>query len=108
MSVFDNYECEGQISMFDSFETMPEEDAVVKIGKACGIEFKKRDDFWGWEYKKKSSVIRVHYGRYVFDDCDKFISCSVDHKMGGSSCPCDSFDETIRRVKGYLKEINGE
>ena len=104
MSVYDNYECEGQMSMFDSLEMLPEEDMIAKLERRTGIKFKYRDDFWGWEWKKKGCTIRVEYSRY-FGEEERFISCSLDYKNGGSSCPCDSIDEAVDRINRYLKVV---
>lgn len=103
MSTFDNYVCDGQMTIFDSLEILPEEDMVSKVEKETGLKFNYRDDFWGWEYKKRDFKIRIEYGRYSFGDFDRFIGCSIDEKDGGSSCPCDSIEEVVKRIKGYLE-----
>lgn len=107
-SVFDNYECDGQMSIFDSLEMLPEEDMIAKLERRTGIKFKYIDEFWGWEYKKKGYTIRVEYSRYQIGDYNKFIGCSLDYKHGGSSCPCDSINEAADKIIKYLKEIEGK
>ena len=96
MSTFDNYVCDGQMSLFDSLETIPEEEMVSRIGDALGIKFEYRDSLWGWVYKKKGHTLSVHYSRYNFGDHERFIACSDDEKMGGHSGPMDSIEEAIR------------
>ena len=96
MSVYDNYKCEGQMTLFDSLETVPEEEMVSRVGKALGIKFEYRDSLWGWVYKKKGHTLTIHYSRYSFGDHEKFIACSDDEKFGGHSGPMDSIDEAIR------------
>ena len=105
MGVFDNYECDGQMSIADCLEMLPEEDMIAKLERRTGIKFTYRDDFWGWEYKKKGYVIRVEYGRYEIGDCNRFIGCSMDWNHGGSSCPCDSLKEAVDRINRYLNDI---
>ena len=101
MSVFDNYECDGQMSLFDNLETLPEEDMAARIGDALGIKFTYRDAFWGWEYKKKNTVLRIEYARYSIDDHRKHIGCSINHKTSGAAVPCDSVEEAIEWFKKY-------
>ena len=105
MGIYDNYECDGQMSILDCLEILPEEEMIAKIERRTGIKFKYRDDFWGWEYKKKGYTIRVEYGRYQLGDYNRFIGCSFDYKNGGSSCPCDSIREAADRINKYLKMI---
>ena len=105
MSAFDNYVCDGQISMFDSIEMMSEEDIVERIGNEVGIKFTKYDDFWGWIYKTKTARIRLGCSRYSFGDERRFISCSYDYKNGGQSGPCESIEQAVNTVRMYLERM---
>ena len=86
----------GQMSLFDNLETLPEEDMVSRIGDALGIEFKYKDDMWGWEHHiSKNHVYRIQYGRYSVDDHDRFISCEISHGHSGACAPMDSIEEAV-------------
>lgn len=93
---WDNYTCDGQMTLFDNLETLPEEEMVSRIGDALGIKFTYKDDLWGWVCKRKGHTLAVKYSRYSFGDFERFISCSDEEKMGGHSGPMDSVDEAIR------------
>ena len=104
MNVFDNYECDGQMTLFDSLETLPEIDMVNRIENETGITLTPQGD-GSYEYRRKGYTIRVYYRRYRIDDETKYIGCSLNHKTGGCSCPCDTIDEAIKRIKSYLHDI---
>ena len=104
MSVFDNYVCDGQMTLFDSLETLPEIDMVNRIENETGITLTPQGD-GSYEYRRKGYTIRVYYGRYRIDDETKYIGCSLGHKTGGCSCPCDTVDEAIKRIWLYLHTI---
>ena len=104
MSVFDNYFCDGQMSLFDNPETLPETDMICRLEKELGINFTPQGD-GSYEYRLKKYTIRVYYGRYRIGDETKYIGCSLNHSMGGCSCPCDTVDEAIKRVRSYLHQI---
>lgn len=104
MGVYDNYVCDGQMSIFDSLETLPEQDMIDRLENACGITLKPQGD-GSYEFKRKGFTIRVYYGRYRIDDETKYIGCSLGHKTGGCSCPCDTVDEAIKRIWSYLHTI---
>ena len=107
---WDNYECEGQMSIFDflpveDLDELPEEDMVRQIGAALGIEFKYEDDLWGWTFRQKKKVLSVHYSNYSFGDCRRFISVSANCATGGCSGPMDSIEEAIRFARSGAENI---
>lgn len=101
MSAFDNYTCDGQMTLFDNLETLPEEDMAKQVGDGLGIKFTYRDAFWGWEYKKKKTTLRIEYSRYTVDDCRKHIGCSIEHKTSGAACGCDTVEEAVSWFQKY-------
>ena len=110
---WDNYECEGQMSIFDflpaeDLDDIPEETMVERIGAALGIKFNYEDDLWGWTYRQKKKVLSVHYSNYSFGDFRRFISVSADCQMGGCSGPMDSIEEAIRFARSGAASIGME
>lgn len=108
--VWDNYECDGQMNIFDflpdeKFDDMPESEMVERIGGALGIKFEYRDDLWGWVYREKNMTLSVHYGNYSFGNHEKFISVSADSSKGGSSGPMDSLEEAINFARSAASRI---
>ena len=98
-----NIEIPGQMSIFDllpaeSLENIPEEEMVIQIGNALGVNFVKDQILGDYRAKIGQSVLSLHYSYYqgCFND-EKFISCGVYDKKNncGSGAPRDSIQEAI-------------
>lgn len=100
----------GQMTIFDFIQTeyptlteITEAEAVRIVGESVGVEFKFRDDFWGWEYKPNKKVTcRMQYDNYLFDNNDLFLGVDIGMSLGGSSMPCDTLEEAVRFFKNEI------
>lgn len=107
---WDNYTCEGQMTIFDflpemDLDDVPEENMVEQIATALGVKFEYEDEFWGWCYRQKKLCLRVNYSHYSFGDFRKFISVDASCPTGGSSGPMDSIEEAISFAKTAAENI---
>lgn len=96
----------GQISIWewlgtDDINSMDEEEMVRRVGDATGLDFKYRDNLFGWEHKSKGVRFNIHYSNYHpgINDGRRFISCGFDYGNGGRSGPMDSLEEAITFFK---------
>ena len=101
----------GQMSIFDflpapaGLDDIPEEDMVHMVSDATGLDFKYRDESWGWEAKKGKYIARIQYQNYdLKDNQSRFIGCDWASIHEGSSSPCDSVDEAINFFKKRMSK----
>ncbi len=105
---------DGQITLMDwcgneALEGISEAEAVKMIGDALNIQFKYRDDFWGWEYKKGEVICQIKYDNYIFNDNHRqFIGVDINWHQSGWSSPCDNIDEAIEMIKKAFEKIKKE
>lgn len=99
-----------QMTIFDfepsELENIPIEQTVERIGQALGLTFKYNDYLQTYQAKIKQYIVSVNYSRYTTYDAnhgDRFISCGIDSKLGGSHSPEDSVEEAIAFLKACLK-----
>lgn len=88
---------------------IPEEEMVRIVGCAVGINFKYKDELFGWVSGDRKQKYDIKYGNYTCHDKlgVRYISCGYNYNMngqiGGSHSPCDSIEEAIdffrRRTK---------
>lgn len=107
-----------QLSIFDFIEdpttataldNMSEPDMVEAVKQATGIDFKYRDDLWGYVAKIKDIQYTVHFSNYtMLDNNDRFISCGYGNNKGGAASPCDSLEEAVQFFKTALKRHTGK
>ena len=125
MSGFDNYSCEGQMSIFDlmprdskDFTQMTISEIADEIGRAIGLTF-QQDKRKGWEdtwYCERRHIrFEIHLSKY-FEDCipetnhtadGSFIGVRVaDRNFCGQSGPTDSLEEAIEFFKKQMSRYH--
>ena len=94
---------EIQMSIFDfiqptydtsDLEKLPEDDMVILIRNATGINFQYRDELFGYEATINKWQYRVRYGRYSGNN-ERYITCECCDKISGWSGPQDTVDHAI-------------
>ena len=103
----DNYVCDGQLSLWDivppnnqDFQLISHDETVRLISEAVGLDFKYRDDFWGYEAKKGKVRMSIEFSHYRGINNDKpYIGCDINTNTAGCSSPCDSIEEAIQFFK---------
>lgn len=111
---FDNYECDGQLSIFDlvqpdypDFRTMAEEEIVQYIGNVVGLRFVYNSYLEQWEAKRGKGTFSIHLSHYKgMNNNDLFISCGYHNSTSGWGCPCDSMEEAIKRIRKVMDDGN--
>lgn len=111
----DNYECEGQMDIFDflktgeDWEEMPEEEVVKTIGERVGVGFKWNAFLGQWEGKVGKVKLDVSFSHFKgINDDRKFISSGWSVKNGGGGSPCESIDESVRFLRAAIERGKGE
>lgn len=106
-----------QMSIFDfmpapttekSLEDYEEKEMVQIVSQATGIDFRYKDDLYGWVWNKGKVSFGVKFGRFSVDDHARFIGCDWTDKRGGySGCssPCRSIDEAIKFFKKFKERL---
>lgn len=107
----DNYECDGQLDIFDvmstdtDIRTMDESDIMQIISQRIGGEL-RYDEFFG-DYRAKVGRLRIECELSTYMDSD--VKCIlVGYTLGngnGGGGSCDSIDEA---VEYFRKKIKGE
>lgn len=94
------------------FEEISEEEMVSIISEATGLTFEKKYlEFMNkniYETKLNKATIDVSYSRYSIDDKRMFISVNYNENLGGFGCPCDTFQDAIKRVNEGIKRACGK
>jgi hypothetical protein len=111
MSVFDFFEADKPnetVSYPDRpFEEISETEMVSIISEATGLTFEKKYlEFMNkniYETKLNKATIDISYSRYSVDDKRMFISVNYNENLGGFGCPCDTFQDAIKRVNEGIK-----
>ena len=94
---------DGQMSVFDlmqeDLENMDEEYMVERVSLATGINFKYRDEIFGYTAKVNKTDFDVKFGRFnMSDNKNRFIMCGWSDRGNiyeGQARPCESLDEAI-------------
>ena len=100
---------DGQMTLMDwcgneHLDGISEEQMAKIIGQAVGMEFKYRDELFGWEYKKGKLLCRVQYDNYNMMDSHRlFIGVDIHTTHSNCSAPCDTLDEAINFIKKHLE-----
>lgn len=122
MKDFTNYECEGQMDIFDflqqdEFNTMTLKDAAAYLSKKTGLKFKQvswmktdGDEALMYEAKKKDVVVNIAFSHYAPEvrEGKRFLGVDVDQKKWpyhGASSPCESMEEALTFLQKRLNEI---
>jgi len=103
MSIFDFMEIEKTSDL----DAMSEADMVQAVKEATGIDFKFKDDLWGYVANIGKVQFEVKYSNYSIDDHRRFISVGYGTKTSGVSGPCDSLQEAIQFFKRALERMEG-
>lgn len=90
----------------------PEADVVQMIGCAIGLDFKFKDDLFGWVVETKEVDFNIKYSNYSFGDRSRFIACGYNYhtkgNIGGAHSPRGTVEDAIdflkRGVDRWYKE----
>lgn len=110
---------DGQLSLFDfpeylpevDFETMPIERAAEIIGNRTGLKFKLDESFnknkESYSAKKKGLEVRIEFANYFSGVRDGRRHLGVDYsfKTQGGACPCESIDEAVSYIKRQMAAV---
>ena len=107
-----------QMTIFDflseerSLDNIPEAEMVQEISDATGIDFKYKDELWGYVAKKGKYHFNVRYSNYSMrDNKSRFISCGYGSNKEGAGSPCDTVKRAIEFFKAGLiraEEMEGK
>lgn len=87
-------------------DNLPEEKMVEIVSKETGIPFKRKDDYYVYEIKKKVKF-DVKYSNFsMTDNHSRFIACGAGRQYGdysGVGCPIETVDGAIEFFKKMWK-----
>lgn len=78
-----------------------EEEMVMIVGCAVGLDFRYKDELFGWVAGDKKMNFSIHYSTYTCYDRlgVRHIGCGYNYNtkgnIGGACSPCDSIEEAI-------------
>jgi len=117
--MFENYVCDGQMSIFDimtietpahDFETMSIEEAARLIGEATGLSFKLNDRFEIMNNKiyiakAKGYIVSINFNHFSpsVRNGRRYLGTQVDKGTSGCGSPCESIEEAIKWIKRSMK-----
>jgi hypothetical protein len=116
---------DGQMTIFDflpppedDLETLDEEVMVVRIAERTGLKFSPEmisplyePAYTNYKAKYKTATIDVDYGEYDTGDekhGKRYIGVGYwnPKEKRGSGSPCDSLDEAVEKIHGYIRRID--
>lgn len=106
----------GQMSIFDfmqpetesrSLDEIPEVEMIQMIHNATGLDFKYRDELFGYQAKMGGRVYSCRYSNYdgSVHGGARHIACGWDSKNQGCGAPRDSVEDAIDFFKRALKGV---
>lgn len=110
----EDFQLEGQMSIFDFPEALPDDEPYIDrvartIKEETGISFEKKNEELTRTYG--ALTLRIHLGHYKTNDernGRQFISVGYFGAEEGASCPCDSLEEAVNRVKSSIETIKAK
>ena len=116
---------DGQMTIFDflpppedDLETLDEEVMVARIAERTGLKFTPEKisplydpTYTNYKAKYKTATIDVDYSEYDTGDekhGKRYIGVGYwnPKEKGGSGSPCDSLDEAVKKIQGYIRRID--
>ena len=98
------FEYEVDDRLKEDINNLSETEMVDIVGCSTGLDFKYKDELFGWVAKTKHCTFTLKYGTYKYEGAygKRYISAGYDYKkngeIGGTGCPCDSIKRAIEII----------
>lgn len=109
--VDDDFQLEGQMSIFDFPEVLPDDEPYIDrvkrtIKEELGIDFCNEGDRLIRTCGQYSIQVSIgHYSTHDENNGRQYISVGYHSTEEGASCPCDSLEEAVKHVKSCLDTV---
>lgn len=107
---------DGQITLWDlenqyndDFETATTKDAARYILDHLGIRFLPTAVESKYKTRIKKTVIEIYFSHYMpgVNDGRKFLDIGWTDGIAGGGCPCDNWEEVLKKIREAVDRANG-